>query len=224
MKRSTIILAVVMLILVGVTVATCYRYNKKNEPTSKQEICKLQTGMRELWEDHAKWTREVIIGIVNDVPGTPQAVARLLNNQDAIGAAIAPYYGKDKGDKLGALLKEHILIAADVINDAKYHNTEKLAKDNAKWYANATEIAKFLSSINNNLDYADMKYMMDYHLKYTTAEVLSRVDKNYDKNVKDSDKVTYELREMSDMITMGIVKQFPDKFVCDEKDSKNGGY
>src|ERR1700752_1723465 len=68
---------------------------------------KLKTGMNKLWEDHVTWTRNVICCLVDDLPGSDQAVARLLKNQEDIGNAIKPYYGEDAGNKLTALLKPH---------------------------------------------------------------------------------------------------------------------
>src|SRR5262245_46154286 len=51
------------------------------------------------------------------------AAARLLRNQDDIGNAIVPYYGEDAGRKLTDLLKQHILIAVELVGAAKSGNT-----------------------------------------------------------------------------------------------------
>jgi hypothetical protein len=50
--------------------------------------------MHKLWEDHIVWTRNVILNIMDDLPGTDQAVNRLLSNQDDIGNAVKPFYGE----------------------------------------------------------------------------------------------------------------------------------
>ena len=39
--------------------------------TSKSE--QLRMGMHKLWEDHIVWTRNVILNIMDDLPGTDQA-------------------------------------------------------------------------------------------------------------------------------------------------------
>jgi hypothetical protein len=216
MKRSTIITAVVLLLITVGVLTMCYRMNRQHDPVAKAEVCNIKMDMRALWDDHAVWTREVIIAIVDNVPGKADAIARLLKNQDDIGDAIKPYYGDEAGNKLTKLLREHIIIAADVVTFAKAGNKPELEKANVKWYKNATEIAQFLSKANPHLDYADMKYMMDYHLRLTTAEAVSRIQKNYMKNVEDYDKVHQEIQDMSDMIALAIVKQFPDKFCAEE--------
>lgn len=75
----------------------------------------LHDAMRKLWEDHITWTRIFIISAAGDLPDKTAATDRLLQNQVDIGNAIKPYYGEAAGNKLTALLKEHITTAADVV-------------------------------------------------------------------------------------------------------------
>ncbi|HMG15040.1 MAG TPA: hypothetical protein VK590_06320 [Saprospiraceae bacterium] len=173
---------------------------------------KLKLDMRKLWEDHVTWTRNVILCLVDDLPGKDQAIKRLLQNQTDIGDAIKPIYGEEAGKKLTSLLVPHITISAEVVNAAKAGNTVALDEANKKWFTNADEISTFLSKANPNWKLADMKKMMDDHLKLTTDEAVQRIKKDYDKDVIAYDKVHNEIIMMSDMLADGIVKQFPSKF------------
>lgn len=177
---------------------------------------KLKTAMNKLWEDHITWTRNVICCLVDELPGSNQAVARLLKNQEDIGNAIKPYYGEDAGNKLTALLKPHITISAEVVKAAKANDKVKLDEANKKWMANADEIAVFLSKANPAWKLAEMKKMMQDHLKLTTDEAVARIKKDYDADIKAYDKVHEEILEMSEMLSMGIIEQFPDKFKSKE--------
>lgn len=172
----------------------------------------LRTNMRKLWEDHVTWTRNVICCLVDDLPGTDQAVKRLLKNQDDIGNAIKPVYGEDAGNKLTALLHVHITIAADVVKAARASDNTALDAANKKWFANADDISVFLSKANPNWKSDDMKKMMHDHLKLTTDEAVARIKKDYDADIAAYDKVHEEILAMSDMLSDGIVKQFPRKF------------
>src|SRR5262245_28198927 len=75
----------------------------------------LRQDMRKLWSDHVIWTRGYIVAAVGDQPDQAAAASRLMKNQEDIGGAVAVYYGKPAGDKLTALLKEHIQIAVDLV-------------------------------------------------------------------------------------------------------------
>ena len=172
----------------------------------------LRTNMRKLWEDHITWTRNVIFCLADNLPGADQAVQRLLKNQEDIGNAIKPLYGEDAGKKLTSLLHDHIIIAADVVKAAKASDNAALDAANKKWYANADDISAFLSQANPNWKLDDMKKMMHEHLKLTTDEAVARIKKDYAADVAAYDKVHEEILAMSDMLTDGIVKQFPDKF------------
>lgn len=172
----------------------------------------LKIAMNKLWEDHVTWTRNVILCLVDGLPGADQAVKRLMQNQVDIGNAVKPYYGDDAGNKLTELLKAHIAISADVVKSAKAGNKTGLDSANKKWYANSDEISEFLSKANPNWPLADMKMMMTDHLKLTTDEAVQRIKKNYDADVVAYDKVHDEILKMSAMLADGIIKQFPEKF------------
>ena len=172
----------------------------------------LRMAMHKLWEDHIVWTRNVILNIMDDLPGTDQAVSRLLKNQDDIGNAVKPFYGEAGGKELTRLLREHITTAADLLKAAKTGNNSAFDAANKKWSANADEISDFLSKANPNWKLADMKKMMHDHLTLTTDEAVARLKKDYEADVKAYDKVHDEILMMADMLTDGIIKQFPGKF------------
>src|SRR2546423_954483 len=98
--------------------------SRLNEESSKRMA--LHDAMRKLWEDHITWTRVFIISAAGDLPDKATATDRLLQNQVDIGNAIKPYYGAAAGDQLTALLRDHILISADVVAAAKANDQAKL--------------------------------------------------------------------------------------------------
>lgn len=172
-----------------------------------------QAAMRKLWEDHITWTRVFIISAAADLPDKATATNRLLQNQVDIGNAIKPYYGDAAGEKLTALLKEHITTAAEVVAAAKANDTAKMADANKRWFANADAIAAFLSAANpKNWPQADMTKMMHDHLNLTTNEVQARLKGDWTADVQAYDSVQTQILTMADMLSAGIVNQFPNKF------------
>jgi hypothetical protein len=172
----------------------------------------LHQDMRKLWTDHVVWTRDYIIAAVGDQPDAQAAAARLMKNQEDIGGAVASYYGKAAGDQLTALLKQHISIAVDLIKAAKAGDKAAQQAADTKWHQNGEEIATFLSKANPNWPKATLVDMMNTHLSTTTNEVVARLTKNWDGDVKAFDAVYDHILKMSDALSDGIVKQFPDKF------------
>jgi hypothetical protein len=181
-------------------------------PAKPDAIATLKQDMRKLWTDHVVWTRDYIIAAVGDQPDATAAAGRLMKNQEDIGAAIAKYYGAPAGQQLTTLLKEHITGAVDVIKAAKSGDKAALQKSDAAWQDNAMRIADFLSKANPNWPKATLEEMMKTHLSTTTAEVTARINKNWDEDARAFDAVYDHILKMSDALSDGIVKQFPDKF------------
>jgi predicted component of type VI protein secretion system len=169
--------------------------------------------MRRLWEDHITWTRLAVISLTTDSPDAEATVGRLLQNQTDIGNAIKPYYGAGAGEALTGLLREHILIAADLIAAARAGDQDGVASEQARWTANADEIAALLSSANPRFwKLGPMKAMMHDHLRLTTDEVVARLQQDWAADVQAYDRIHRQILHMADMLSTGIVKQFPNRF------------
>ena len=199
------------LIVGGAAVFFAPRYGllKKNLPAGGCPELGLNKAMRKLWADHVIWTRQYIEDALADAPSKDVTTKRLLKNQVDIGNAVAQFYGKAAGDALAALLKDHILIAADLIAAAKAHDTHAFEIENKKWHDNAREIAEFLHKANpENWPLPVMIAMMDEHLAVTTKEVQARLDGKWDEDVHVFDDVFEQIMKMADELTEGIYNKF----------------
>jgi hypothetical protein len=179
---------------------------------SSAKAARLREDMRRLWSDHVIWTREYIVAAIDGSPDANAAATRLLKNQDDIGAAVAGFYGKVAGDKLTGLLKQHIMIAVDLIAAAKANDQAKYAATDQRWKKNGEEIADFLSQANPNWPKAVLTDMMAAHLATTTKEVVARLNKKWADDTAAFDEVYTHILHMSDALSDGIVKQFPQRF------------
>jgi hypothetical protein len=169
--------------------------------------------MRKLWEDHATWTRLYIVSALAGLPDKDANAKRLLQNQTDLGNAIKPYYGDAAGTQLTALLRDHILIAAELIDAAKAGDKAKQDDATKRWSANADEIAGFLAKANpKSWPLADAKKMMKDHLDLTTSEVVAQLKKDWAASIAAYDEVHTQILHMADMLSSGIAAQFPAKF------------
>jgi hypothetical protein len=168
--------------------------------------------MRKLWEDHVTWTRLAIVEFADGSAGFPQTADRLLRNQDDIGDAVKPFYGEAAGERLSALLHDHIIIAVDVLQAAKSGDSIALADANARWYANANDIADFLAAANPRFwPQAVMRADMRTHLDQTLAEAADELGGDYAGSVAEYDAVHSHILAMADMLSSGIISQFPSR-------------
>ena len=134
-------------------------------------------------------------------------------NQTDIGNAIKPYYGRAAGNHLTSLLRTHILGAVALLQAAKSGDKAQIAKASADWYANANEIADFLHTANPHVwSRKEMRTMMKEHLDETLAEATHRLQGNFAADIRDYEAVHHHILEMADMLSDGIMRQFPQRF------------
>lgn len=77
-----------------------------------------------------------------------------------------------------------------------------------KWYANADDIAKFLSSINCYWREQKWNEMMYSHLSMTEKEAEFMLKKEYQMNIEIFEFIEKEALEMVDYMASGIIRQF----------------
>jgi hypothetical protein len=179
----------------------------------KQSKAAFHDAMRQLWSDHVTWTRLFIVDAAADLPEKSATTQRLLQNQTDIGSAVATIYGKAAGDKLTSLLRDHILIAADLVGAAKAGSTARVDSLNRKWQANADDISAFLNGANpKNWPVATLKSAMRTHLDQTLTEATHQLKGDYAASAKDFDAIEKHILMMADILSDGIIAQFPQKF------------
>ena len=180
------------------------------QPQSRSDF---HDAMRKLWSDHVTWTRLFIVSAAADLPDKAATTQRLLQNQTDIGNAVGSIYGKPAGDELTSLLRDHILIAADLVGAAKAGNTAKVDSLNRKWGTNADDIAAYLNSANpRNWPTATLKSAMHTHLDQTLQEATHELKGDYAASARDFDAIEMHILKMADILSDGIVAQYPQKF------------
>lgn len=187
-------------------------YGADNQIPLSASMVNLKLAERKLWIDHVLWTRDFLISDLASLPDKDVVLQRLLKNQDDIGSSIKPYYGEEAGNTLSKLLREHISIAGQVVNAAKNNNKTDLDKNNKSWYKNADEIAEFLSSANPNWSNSELKNMLHKHLELVANQAIARINKNWPADIEAYDKGEDHMIMFADMLSEGIIKQFPEKF------------
>jgi hypothetical protein len=181
--------------------------------TQSAKATAFSASMDKLWEDHIVWTRMVIVDFAAGLPDLKAAEGRLLRNQADIGNAIKPYYGTAAGNALTRLLRTHILDAVPVLQAAKDGDKPALTKALGTWYANAHQIAVFLSKANPQAWPLSMTAsMMKRHLDLTTQEAVARLQGHWAADIAAYDRVHTEILQMANMLSSGIINQFPNRF------------
>jgi hypothetical protein len=137
----------------------------------------------------------------------------LFQKQVDIGNAIKPFYGDAAGSQLASLLHDHIALAAQLLAAAKAGDVTGVTTAGTAWYADANQIAVFLNSAKpKNWPLSAMQSTMKQHLDLTLEEAVDRLGGNFPADIADYDQVHLEILAMADMLSSGIIAQFPERY------------
>ena len=167
---------------------------------------------RKLWEDHITWTRMVIMGILDDLPGTSAYVDRLLQNYTDMENALLPYFG-DQAEVFGDLIKDHLVIAAELLTAALNGDTAGFDEAKVRWYENANQLAEQMNLMNQKFwPLRETRQMWIDHLDATLLEATTHLSGDYVGEVAVYDQIHQMALEMADFISSGVVNHIPEKF------------
>lgn len=181
-------------------------------PVKRLRTTDVRATMRTLWAQHMAWTYATVVAFAGDSESLDATVTRLLKNQADIGNAVKPFYGAKAGNRLTKLLKEHITGAVPVLAAAKAGDQNRLRQAVKAWHANAWQIADLLAGANPHWKRPAMRKMMKGHIDQTVAYAGDVLAGEWAKAITDYDTADAHMVHMADMLTKGLVKQFPKKF------------
>jgi len=214
MRRLTLAVSFGILTITGLGLGvSAYAGEPKAAAAPTMSATDLRNAMRKLWSDHTTYTRSYIVSAVAGLPDLPAVTQRLLRNQDDIGNAIKPLYGEEAGEKLAALLRDHILIAADIVKAAKAKDTKAVDADQKKWKANADDMAALLAGENPTWSKPKLTDMLHKHLDFVTQQAVARIKMDWAADIQAYDAGYDHMMMFADMLSDGIIKQNPHKAI-----------
>ncbi len=208
-------------LLLTIAVATfASRTDAQVPTTSKGEVAhpdpinanELRVTMRKLWVSNAIWMREYIVNTIEVDQSLDAASKRLAKSQDDIGRAFAPFYGAETGSKVTTLLRQHTSLVKEMIEASMAKDTAKLKESDKRWRANADSITTLLSTVNpTNWPMATIQPVLVGGMNLTIAETNARLKRDYNADVEAFDTILAQSLNLADMLSNGIIKQFPTK-------------
>jgi hypothetical protein len=173
-----------------------------------QRRIKVHNAMRNLWEHHIFWTYNFINSMVQNLPDAKYARQRLLQNPEDFERELVPYYSRYVSNLFATLLREHLVLAADMLSAILSGNPREADRLKRQWYQNAEDIARFLSEINQYWRRDEWKNMLFEHLKMVERMVELTLSENQKEKVFFLDEMEKQALSMADYMTQGILSQF----------------
>jgi len=163
---------------------------------------------RLLWEQHGVWTRATTSSLVFQLPDVDPVIARLLRNPVDFELALQPFYGRETAARFQELLREHLVLAADLIIASRDGDESAAVEAERLWYINAEEIAKFLGRINPFWSRKQWLRLLFHHLDLVHAQAVFMLTGQYQAGVAVYDEIELQSLDMADVMSAGIIAQF----------------
>jgi hypothetical protein len=106
------------------------------------------------------------------------------------------------------------VIAGDLIAAAMTEDQQKFEETDKEWSRNAEDIAAFLSGANSYWPQKDVVDLLNLHLTLTKDEAVARMQADWEKDVTAFDQIFTEILTLADILSEGIIRQFPEKFAA----------
>jgi hypothetical protein len=213
MTRAVIVMSLLGVLVMPRDLCAQSAIDQKISLPSSQSAITFRLALRQLWQYQVTWTRSYIVSVLSDLEDVKIVEDKLVQNQEKIGDAVKPYYGGAAGDQLAALLREHIVIAVEIVRAAKAKDAEAMEIAQKKGRDNADAIANLFGMASNPIWNREFVRDTFYkHLEFVTDQVNYRLQKDWNSEIKAYDDGLTHVLLIADMLAQGIIEQFPRQF------------
>jgi hypothetical protein len=169
----------------------------------------LQAALRDLWVGHIFWVRNVaLMTKLGNMAGAKVAEDQVVQDARDIANAISPYYGQPAADKLFGLLAAHYGAIKDYMTATYAGKKTAQAAAKVKLYANAEEIATFLSSANPNWPKDNLLGALQAHGMHHVMQIDALNAKDFKTEASVWNEMKGHIYTIADVLAQGIEKQF----------------
>lgn len=184
-------------------------YNQ-NTVKINNDIFNLSNHLRLLWDQLVVFINKLIISQIFTLPDLELIKNCLFENPKHFTYALLPFYGQEKVNQLQGHLNDHLKISQEFLEALiKKNHFEPIEKE---WEINTFEIAQLLNSLNPHWLEVDWQKGLNEHIRLIKDEINFYINQDYRHGVSLFDELQRQAFDLADMMTNGIIKQFPKQF------------
>ena len=168
--------------------------------------------LRFLWLQQVYWLRMANQSELWNLSDAEYVMNRLMENPQDFQMALKTFYGDENAKKFADLLTNHLTLVTNYVMAIRDGNTQAAADAENQINNNAVQMISFLTSINPNWAAADLQRMFSEYMNLTKEEIDATMSQNFEDSINVFADIERGALEMADMMTKGIVSQFPQYF------------
>lgn len=174
------------------------------------DAIKLKLHMRKLWTDHAIFTKQLIVDLLDNLPSTDYTIDRLIRSQEQTGNCFRPFFGEVAADNLVALLKEHVTIMTDLFKSIKTGNTTDATILEDQCTTGIENISTLLGTINRYYSIDELSDIFKTCTILTKYQFIARMNSDYNAEIMYFDMGLNHILRISDCLTNGLIENFSE--------------
>lgn len=171
---------------------------------------RLANSIREFWTDTNTWIIALIRSILYGIPDREEIMDHLVKNAEEYASLLRQYYGEDVVGRLRGNYLRYIRNLEILIDAYKANNTVLIEQQRQILYGIGDELARILSGINKYWDMSLLQTMIFQIIHSTEQQIFDIIAGNYGKWIEDYEIFMKQVYRLSDEITYGILRQFPN--------------
>ena len=200
------------LLLVVMGIAAVAGVNLAQTPPIPQSEVQLRMALHDAWDVHARWTRSYVVSLLAGLPDSARVKTRLLEGANDVADAMNQYYPGTTLPELANVIKHNVLLTARAAAAARDGDSLATAAARDNWSAGTDSMAKFLARTNPNWGDGRLGAVLQRYQDQTWRQIAARARQDWTADITACDQAHSEALAVADLLTTGIVKQFPDRF------------
>lgn len=178
---------------------------------AKISTLELREKMSTLWQENSYWTRNLMISILDTMPGNDQALWRLIKNQEEICKLFKDFFDDESQIALMELLYSDVNFRIELI---KLAPTDSLLAMEARerWRRSVNAIAEYLHKLNSKWMLRELNTLFNEQVDTNYELIRQRTMREYDLELIAFDKMMINAARISKVLTQGLIYQYPQKF------------
>jgi hypothetical protein len=200
------------LLLVVLGIAALAGFDLAQTPTITQSESQLRLALRDAWDVHARWTRSYVVSSLAGLPDSARAKARLLEGANDVADAMKPYFFGTTMPALANVLKHNVLLTGRAVAAAQGGDSVAITTARSNWSAGTDSLVQFLARTNPNWPESKLGAPLQRYQDQTWRQILALTRQDWMADVAACDQAHIEALAIADLLTAGLVKQFPDRF------------
>lgn len=167
----------------------------------------LSPSMRELWVRHMLWSRQYLVAVVSGTPDRSKAADRLLDVQEQLGIALAPYLGEVICARLAALLKERVLLTGHLLFALKVWDSAEAQRQWQALRTNAKAVGSRLSTANPSAPWRELAEGLECLDMLTYQQADARLRGVWDEDARACNEALAVAMAVADLLAEDIARR-----------------